>query len=106
MIRSAVGAGDPAMATPVIIEAVRTPIGKRGGALAGRHAAGLPYEVAATTIDTQCGSSQQANHLIAGLIAADAIDVGVACGVEAMTRVPLGSNVRSGPGSFLPPRWE
>jgi len=98
------------MTQPVIVEAVRTPIGKRNGALSGVHAAqllgaaqvelikrtvsilrgrtdlrgcvtqageqsfnitrtawlsqGLPYEVAATTIDCQCGSSQQANHLV------------------------------------------
>jgi acetyl-CoA C-acetyltransferase len=140
------------MPQPVIVEAVRTPIGKRGGALSGLHAAellgavqievikragidpaevgqvvggcvtqageqglnvtrtawlaaGLPYEVAASTVDTQCGSSQQANHLIAGLISADSIDLGIACGVEAMTRVPLGSNVQMGPGSFIPPKW-
>jgi len=61
-------------------------------------AAGLPYTTAATTVDAQCGSAQQANHLVAGLIAAGAIDVGIACGVEAMSRVPLGENVRHGPG--------
>jgi acetyl-CoA C-acetyltransferase len=140
------------MREPVIVEAVRTPIGKRNGALSGLHAAdllgaaqvevvkrtgieasdvgqviggcvtqageqacnvtrnawlgqGLPYEVAATTVDTQCGSSQQANHLIAGLIHAGAIDVGVACGVEAMSRVGLGANVINGPGYFEPPGW-
>jgi len=49
-------------------------------------------------VDAQCGSSQQANHLVAGLIAAGAIDVGIACGVEAMSRVPLGENVVHGPG--------
>ncbi len=53
---------------------------------------GLPEHVGATTIDCQCGSAQQANHLIAGLIAAGAIDVGVACGIEAMSRVGLGAN--------------
>lgn len=67
--------------------------------------AGLPYEVAATTIDTQCGSSQQANHLVSALVGAGAIDVGIACGVEAMSRVGLGSNVMNGPGSFIPPTW-
>jgi acetyl-CoA C-acetyltransferase len=133
------------MGDPVIVEAVRTPIGRRGGWLAGLHptkllgaalqaviaragippdvveqivggcvtqageqganvcrnawlGAGLPYTVAATTFDTQCGSAQQANHLVAGLIAAGAIDVGIACGVEAMSRVPLGQNVVHGPG--------
>ncbi len=137
------------MPQPVIVEAVRTPIGKRNGALAGLHAAellgiaqvelvkragidpseveqvvggcvtqageqasnvtrtawlsqALPYEVAATTIDCQCGSSQQANHFIANLIAAGAIDVGIACGVEAMSRVGLGANAFNGPGRSRP----
>ena len=140
------------MSNSVIVEAVRTPIGKRNGALSTLHAAellgavmvevvkragieprsveqvvggcvtqageqglnltrtawlgaGLPYEVAATTIDTQCGSSQQANHLVSALVGAGAIDVGIACGVEAMSRVALGSNVMNGPGSFIPPTW-
>src|SRR5437773_10265649 len=61
--------------------------------------AGYPFEVAATTVDCQCGSAQQANHLIAGLIAAGAIDIGIGCGVEAMSRVGLGANVLNGPGS-------
>jgi len=56
-------------------------------------AAGLPYQVAGTTIDCQCGSSQQANHMIANLITAGAIDVGLACGVEHMSKVWLGANV-------------
>ena len=140
------------MNEPVIVGAVRTPIGKRNGALSGLHAAdllgaalvevvkragieasdvgqviggcvtqageqacnvtrnawlgqGLPYEVAATTVDAQCGSSQQANHLIAGLIAAGAIDVGIGCGIEAMSRVGLGANVINGPGYFETPQW-
>src|SRR3954466_4463739 len=54
--------------------------------------AGLPEQVGATTIDCQCGSAQQANHLIAGLISVGAIDVGIACGIEAMSRVGLGAN--------------
>jgi acetyl-CoA C-acetyltransferase len=65
----------------------------------------MPYEVAATTVDCQCGSSQQANHLVAGLIAADAIEVGIACGVEAMSRVGLGMNVINGPGTSRPPGY-
>jgi len=140
------------MGTPVIIEAVRTPIGKRKGLLSGVHPAtllgaaqkevirragiepgmveqivggcvtqageqaanvtrnawlstGYPYEVAATTVDCQCGSSQQANHFIAGLIAVGAIDVGIACGVEVMSRVGLGANVFNGPGFFQPEEW-
>ena len=55
--------------------------------------AGLPYQVAGTTIDCQCGSSQQANHMIANLISVGAIDVGMACGVEHMSKVWLGANV-------------
>ena len=139
------------MGTPVIVEAVRTPIGKRGGWLAGLHAAevlaaaqsaavsragidpmaveqvaggcvtqageqsnnvtrtawlsaGLPWQTGAFTIDAQCGSAQQTNHLIAGLIAAGAIEVGIACGVEAMSRVPLGAN-RGETGSPRPDSW-
>ena len=60
--------------------------------------AGLPYQVAATTVDCQCGSAQQANHLVSSLIGAGAIDVGIACGIESMSRVGLGANVYGGPG--------
>src|SRR3954470_3427743 len=127
------------MPRPVIVDAVRSPIGKRGGALSPVHPAvllgqvqraalgridqpvvveqviggcvtqageqscnvtrtawlhaGLPQTTGATTVDCQCGSAQQATHLVAGLISAGAIEVGVACGVEAMSRVPLRSNV-------------
>ena len=141
------------MPEAVIVEATRTPIGKRNGALAGLHAtkllgaaqaevvkragiaadtveqvvggcvtqageqssnvtrgawlaAGLPHTTGATTIDCQCGSAQQANHMIAGLIAAGAIDVGIACGVEAMSRVGLGANVINGPGTFRDEDWD
>ncbi|MEI7746588.1 MAG: steroid 3-ketoacyl-CoA thiolase, partial [Actinomycetota bacterium] len=137
------------MANAVIVEAVRTPIGRRNGGLAGLHAARilataqkavieragidpitveqvvggcvtqageqasnvtrtawlseqLPYETAATTIDCQCGSSQQANNFISNLVTAGAIDVGIACGVEAMSRVGLGANAFNGPGSSRP----
>jgi acetyl-CoA C-acetyltransferase len=137
------------MGQPVIVEAVRTPIGKRNGWLSGFHAAqllgaaqvelvkragvepseveqvvggcvtqageqasnvtrtawlseGLPYEVAATTIDCQCGSAQQANHFVANLISAGAIDIGIGCGVEAMSRVGLGANAFNGPGRSRP----
>src|SRR5487761_1024047 len=145
--------GGHAVATAVIVEAARTPIGKRGGALSGLHAAeilgvaltgliersgiapsfveqvaggcvtqageqssniartswlhaGLPYQTGCLTLDAQCGSAQQAAHLIAGLIAADAIEVGVACGVEAMSRVPLRSNVGTDCGTPRPPTWD
>jgi acetyl-CoA C-acetyltransferase len=64
--------------------------------------AGLPMSVAATTVDSQCGSSQQATNLAAGLVASGAVDVAVACGVESMTRVPMGANVKNGPGRAVP----
>jgi acetyl-CoA C-acetyltransferase len=51
-------------------------------------------------VDVSCGSAQQANHLVSALIAADAIDVGIACGVEAMSRVPIGTNLYQGPGHY------
>src|SRR5215468_8598411 len=57
---------------------------------------GLPLEVPATTIDSQCGSSQQATTLAAGMIGAGIEDVVLVCGVEMMTRVPLGSNMKGG----------
>ncbi len=90
-----------------IIAGCVTQAGEQAGNVA-RNAwlgANQPYEVAATTVDCQCGSSQQANHMIAGLIAAGAIDVGIACGVEAMSRVSLGANVMNGPGYYQPPDW-
>jgi acetyl-CoA C-acetyltransferase len=55
---------------------------------------GFPEEVAATTVDSQCGSSQQATSLGAAMIAAGMEDVVLTCGVEMMTRVPLGSNMK------------
>lgn len=125
-----------------IVEAVRTPLGRRGGGLSTVHpadllgvvqkaalerakldpaavdqvvggcvsqvgeqafniartawlAAGLPLEVAATTVDSQCGSSQQATTLAAGLVGAGLADVVVSCGVESMSRIPLGANFSS-----------
>jgi acetyl-CoA C-acetyltransferase len=126
-----------------IVEAVRSPIGRRKGGLAGLHPAdllgavqraaversgvdparvgqviggcvsqvgeqsfnlarvawlaqGFPMEIAATTVDAQCGSSQQATSLAAGLVGAGIEDVVLACGVEMMTRVPLGTNMKGG----------
>jgi acetyl-CoA C-acetyltransferase len=125
----------------VIVEAVRTPIGRRNGGLSTMHsldllgavqrdlfirsgvdptevgqvvggcvgqtgmqsmnvtrnawlAAGLPIEVAATTVDSQCGSSQQATNLAYSLIASGVVDAAVACGVEIMSRVPMGATTK------------
>jgi acetyl-CoA C-acetyltransferase len=52
-------------------------------------------------VDTSCGSGQQANHLVAALIAAGVVEVGIACGVESMSRVPTGANIINGPGHYL-----
>ncbi|HEX4360379.1 MAG TPA: steroid 3-ketoacyl-CoA thiolase [Pseudonocardia sp.] len=68
--------------------------------------AGLPEATGATTVDCQCGSAQQATHLVAGLIATGAIDVGIACGVEAMSRVSLGANIGEGFGRPRPDSWD
>ena len=128
------------MPTAVIVDAVRTPGGKRNGSLRNWHAvdlaatalealasrndldpgvvddvimgcvmqvgeqslnvarnavlaAGWPESVPATTVDRQCGSSQQAIHFAAQGVLAGAYDVAVAGGVEAMTRTPMGSSV-------------
>ena len=125
----------------MLVEAVRTPLGKRNGRLSGRHpvdllaevlnetvarsnidaaevddvicgcvsqigeqslnigrnawlAAGLPEEVPATTIDRQCGSSQQSAHFAAQGVIAGAYDMAIACGVESMSRVPMGSSAQ------------
>jgi len=68
--------------------------------------AGLPTTTGACTVDSQCGSAQQATHLVAGLISAGAIEVGIACGVEAMSRVPLRANVADGAGTPRPDSWD
>jgi acetyl-CoA C-acetyltransferase len=68
--------------------------------------AGLPETTGATTVDCQCGSAQQATHLVAGLIATGAISVGIACGVEAMSRVPLRANIGEGAGMPRPESWD
>jgi acetyl-CoA C-acetyltransferase len=141
------------MGKPVIVNAVRTPIGRRRGGLSGLHPAavlgaaqraviervgldasavgqliggcvtqageqsnnvtrgawlfsGLPYQVAATTVDSACGSSQQAVHLIAGLIASGQISTGIGCGVEMMSRVFLGQALTPGTGSPKPDDWD
>ena len=68
----------------------------------GWVSAGLPQVVPATTVDRQCGSSQQAVHFAAAGVAAGHYDLVVACGVEVMSRVPLASNARGGVGPFPP----
>jgi acetyl-CoA acyltransferase len=137
------------MREAVIVDTVRTAIGKRKGALAGWHptdllgftlrsllerndvdpavvddvvggcvtqsgeqgtnvtrnawvAAGLPWHVPATTVDRQCGSSQQAMHFVAQGVMAGAYDLAIACGVESMTRAPMASNSKGGTGPFSP----
>jgi acetyl-CoA C-acetyltransferase len=64
--------------------------------------AGLPIEVAGTTVDSQCGSSQQATNLAAALVGGGVVDTVLACGVESMSRIPLGAAVKAGPGRPLP----
>jgi len=123
----------------VIVDAVRSPIGRRNGGLSTMHpadllgtiqkelidrtgfdpleigqvvtgcvsqvgeqsynigrtawlSAGLPLEVANTTVDAQCGSSQQATNLGTALVKGGVVDVALACGVEIMSRVPIGAN--------------
>jgi acetyl-CoA C-acetyltransferase len=68
--------------------------------------AGLPEHVGAMTVDCQCGSGQQANGLVAGLIAAGAIDIGIACGIEAMSRVGLGANAGPDRTILRPESWD
>src|SRR5580693_895701 len=63
-------------------------------------AAGLPQAVPGTTVDRQCGSSQQAVHFAAAGVVAGHYDLAIACGVESMSRVPLASNARGGTGPF------
>jgi acetyl-CoA C-acetyltransferase len=138
----------PADRDVVVVEAVRSPLGRRNGGLATMHpvdllaavqretveragidpvevgqvvagcvsqtgeqtfdvartawlTAGLAIGVAGTTVDAQCGSSQQATNLAAALVASGTIDVALGCGVESMSRVPLGTAVKQGPGRPL-----
>ena len=137
------------MSTVVIVDAVRTPIGKRNGGLSTLHPAevlgtvqraaidrtgidpaqvgqivggcvsqvgeqsfnvartawlamGGPLTVAATTVDAQCGSSQQATNLATALVKGGVVDVALACGVEVMSRIPIGSNSGKSLGLGVP----
>src|SRR5207248_6102640 len=139
------------MPTAVIVDAVRTPQGRRNGALKDVHpvdlaaltldaliqrtsldpelvedvimgcvmqvgdqavnvgrnaalAAGFPESVVGTTIDRQCGSSQQSAHFAAQGVMAGAYDVVIAAGVESMTRVPMGVTMTNGPGIPFGPK--
>ncbi|SHH07640.1 acetyl-CoA acyltransferase [Jatrophihabitans endophyticus] len=86
---------DPGLVDDVIVGCV-SQVGQQSVNV-GRHAvlaAGFPESVPATTIDRQCGSSQQAVHFAAQGIAAGAYDVAIACGVESMSRVPMFSNTQ------------
>ena len=66
---------------------------------------GKDYTAGGTTLDNQCGSAQTANHMISSMIGSGSINIGIACGVEAMSRVGLGMNVYNGPGYFVPESW-
>jgi len=66
---------------------------------------GKDYTAGGTTLDNQCGSAQTANHMISSLVRTGSIDIGIACGVEAMSRVGLGMNVYNGPGYYIPGSW-
>jgi acetyl-CoA acyltransferase len=90
---------DPALIEDVIMGCVMQ-VGEQGLNV-GRNAAlaaGFPESVVGTTIDRQCGSSQQAAHFAAQAVMAGANDIVIAAGVEVMTRVPMGATVMSGPG--------
>ena len=134
----------------VIVDAVRTPMGKRDGMLKTWHpvdllghtlggliqrnklkpeliddviagcvmqvgeqslnvarnavlSAGLPESIPGTTVDRQCGSSQQAIHFAAQGVIAGSYDVVIACGVESMSRVPMGASAANGPGKPFGP---
>ena len=133
------------MRNAVIVDAVRTPMGRRNGKLKGIHpvdlasiplkalverndldpglvedvimgcvmqtgeqglnvgrnaalAAGFPETVVGTTIDRQCGSSQQSAHFAAQGVMAGAYDVVIAAGIESMSRIPMGVTAMQGPG--------
>ncbi len=90
-----------------IIGGCVTQAGEQSGNVV-RHAwlsRGDLFEVGGTTIDTQCGSGQQANNMVSAMIKAGSMDVGIGCGIEVMSHVGLGANVINGPGFFQPPDW-
>jgi acetyl-CoA acyltransferase len=94
---------DPVVIDDVIWGCV-SQVGEQGMNI-GRHAAlsaGFPETVPGTTVDRQCGSSQQALHFAAAGVIAGHYDVVVAGGVESMSRVPMFSNMKGGDGPFGP----
>ena len=94
---------DPAVVDDVFWGCV-TQTGEQGFNV-GRHAvlaAGFPESVPATTIDRQCGSSQQTLHFAAASVMSGQTDVVIAGGVESMSRIPMGSNLAGGEGPFSP----
>jgi acetyl-CoA acyltransferase len=95
---------DPAMVGDVVFGCV-SQTGEQSVNIARQAtlAAGFPIEVPATTVDRQCGSSQQAIHFAANLIQSGVCDITIAAGVESMSRVPMGSTVYQGPGAPFPP---
>ncbi len=66
---------------------------------------GVDYTAGGTTMDSQCGSAQAANHAVAAMIEHGSFDIGIACGVESMSHVGLGANVYNGPGFYIPPEF-
>ncbi len=97
-------AGVEAKEIEQVIGGCVTQAGEQAGNVT-RHswlARGDGWHTGGTTVDAQCGSSQQANHLINALVKSGSIDAGIACGVEVMSHVGLGANVINGPGFFLP----
>jgi acetyl-CoA C-acetyltransferase len=97
---------DPTLVEQVVGGCV-TQAGEQAGNVA-RNAwltRGKGYGTGGTTVDTQCGSGQQANHIVSAFIKAGSIDVGIAGGVEVMSHVGLGANVINGPGFFTPADW-
>jgi acetyl-CoA C-acetyltransferase len=97
-------AGIEAVEVEQVIGGCVTQAGEQAGNIA-RHAwlsKSSGWHTGGTTVDTQCGSGQQANHLIQALVQSGNIDCGIACGVEVMSHVGLGANVIHGPGFFLP----
>ncbi len=92
---------DPALVEDVIMGCVMQ-VGEQGINIARNAAlaAGFPESTVGTTIDRQCGSSQQAAHFAAQGVMAGAYDVVIAAGVESMTRVPMGASVADGKYGF------